>query len=132
MAYGSERQKKDYLSRLLTADWIGWQCFTEPDAGSDYASMKSTARQDGDIYVINGTKVFVGEDPVKPDYLYWLAVTDTKAPRHENLSAFFIPADLPGIQCTPLNLVSSVTGQKWEVICEDVRCPAERSALRFG
>jgi alkylation response protein AidB-like acyl-CoA dehydrogenase len=126
MAYGSEAQKKNYLSKLLTAEWVGWQCFTEPDAGSDYASMKSTARQDGDVYIINGTKVFVGEDPVKPDYLYWLAVTDVGAPRHENLSAFFIPADLSGIHCTPLKLISSVTGQKWEVICEDVRCPAER------
>jgi alkylation response protein AidB-like acyl-CoA dehydrogenase len=125
-AYGTERQKKEYLTKLLTGEWIGWQCFTEPDAGSDYASMKSTARQDGDFYIISGTKVFVGEDPIKPDYLYWLAITDPKAPRHENLSAFFIPADLPGIHCTPLNLVSSVTGQKWEVICEDVRCPAER------
>jgi alkylation response protein AidB-like acyl-CoA dehydrogenase len=45
---------------------------------------------------------------------------------HDNLSAFFIPADLPGVHCQQLNLMSSVTGQKWEVTCEDVRCPADR------
>jgi alkylation response protein AidB-like acyl-CoA dehydrogenase len=126
MAYGTEGQKKRLLTPLLRGDIIGWQCFTEPDAGSDLAALKSTAIQDGDVYVINGTKVFVGEDPLPPDYFYFLAVTDPKAARHENLSAFFIPADLPGIHCQPLDLISSVTGQKWEVICEDVRCPADR------
>jgi alkylation response protein AidB-like acyl-CoA dehydrogenase len=68
----------------------------------------------------------VGESPVPPDYLYFLAVTEPQAPRHENLSAFFVPANLPGVHCQPLNLISSVTGQKWEVTCEDVRCPADR------
>jgi alkylation response protein AidB-like acyl-CoA dehydrogenase len=126
MAHGTEEQKKRLLTPLLRGEIIGWQCFTEPDAGSDLASLKATAVQKGDVYVINGTKVFVGEDPIPPDYFYWLAVTDPQAPRHENISAFFIPSDLPGIHCTPLDLVSSVTGQKWEVICEDVHCPADR------
>ncbi len=126
MAYGTEEQKKRYLTPLLRGEWIGWQCFTEPDAGSDLASLKSTAVQDGDVFIINGTKVFVGEDPTLPDYLYFLAITEPKAPRHDNLSAFFIPIDLPGIHCQQLNLVSSATGQKWEVTCEDVRCPADR------
>jgi alkylation response protein AidB-like acyl-CoA dehydrogenase len=126
MAFGTEDQKRRLLTPLLRGEVIGWQCFTEPDAGSDLASLKSSAVQDGDVYVINGTKVFVGEDPLPPDYFYWLAVTDPKAPRHKNLGAFFIPAGLPGIHCQPLDLISSVTGQKWEVSCEDVRCPADR------
>jgi alkylation response protein AidB-like acyl-CoA dehydrogenase len=126
MAFGTEDQKRRLLTPLLRGEVIGWQCFTEPDAGSDLASLKSSAVQDGDVYVINGTKVFVGEDPLPPDYFYWLAVTDPKAPRHKNLGAFFIPAGLPGIHCQPLDLISSVTGQKWEVSCEDVRCPANR------
>ena len=126
LAHGTEEQKQRLLTPLLKGEVIGWQCFTEPDAGSDLASLKSTAVRDGDVYVINGTKVFVGEDPEPPDYFYFLAVTDPQAPRHENISAFFIPNGLPGIHCTPLDLVCSVTGQKWEVICEDVRCPADR------
>lgn len=125
-AYGTEDQKRRLLTPLLKGEIIGWQCFTEPDAGSDLASLKSTAVIDEDAYIINGTKVFVGEDPIPPDYFYWLAVTDPKAPRHSNLGAFFIPAGLPGIHCQPLNLISSVTGQKWEVSCEDVRCPLDR------
>lgn len=123
MAYGTDEQKRRFLIPLIKAEMMGWQCFTEPDAGSDLASLKSSAVRKDDVFIINGTKVFVGEDPVPPDYFYWLAVTDPKAPRHENISAFFIPSDLPGIHCTPLDLVSSVTGQKWEVTCEDVPCP---------
>ncbi len=128
MAFGTEEQKRQLLVPLLKGDWEGWQCFTEPEAGSDLAALKATAVRDGDVYVINGTKVFVGDspNPVYPDFLYWLAGTNPKAPRHENISAFFVPGDLPGIHFHPLDLVSSVTGQKWEVICEDVRCPASR------
>ncbi len=128
MSQGTEEQKRRFLPAMLKGEAEGWQCFTEPDAGSDEASMKSTAVRDGDVYVINGDKVFVGAGPEPfPDYLYWPAVTDPKAARHHNLSAFFIPGDLPGIHYTPLDLISSdAGGQKWEVICEDVRCPADR------
>ncbi|MBI2979555.1 MAG: acyl-CoA dehydrogenase family protein [Chloroflexi bacterium] len=127
MSQGTEEQKRKFLPKLLSGEWFGFQCFTEPDAGSDEASMKSTAVRDGDVYVINGDKVFVGQQPegLRPDYLYWPAVTDPKAPRHQNISAFFIPADLPGITYIPLNLIAA-EGQKWEVLCEDVRCPADR------
>jgi alkylation response protein AidB-like acyl-CoA dehydrogenase len=127
MSYGTEEQKRRFLPPLLRGERKGWQCFTEPDAGTDEASMKSSAVRDGDVYIINGDKVFVGSvpEPIRPDYLYWPAVTDHKAPRHRNLSAFFIPADLPGIHYQPLYLIAAGMGQKWEVICEDVRCPAD-------
>ncbi|MDP3880475.1 MAG: acyl-CoA dehydrogenase family protein [Dehalococcoidales bacterium] len=126
MDQGTEEQKKKFLPRLLSGEWFGFQCFTEPDAGSDEASMKSTAVRDGDHYVINGDKVFVGQQPegLRPDFLYWPAVTDPQAPRRENISAFFIPADLPGITFIPLDLIAA-EGKKWEVLCEDVRCPAD-------
>ncbi len=127
MNFGTEEQKRKWLPKLLGGQIRGFQCFTEPDAGTDEASMKSTAARDGDAFIINGDKVFVGNFayPLKPDYLYWPAVTDPKAPRHQNISAFFIPADLPGITYTPLDLVVCQPPKKWEVICEDVRCPAD-------
>ena len=127
MAQGTEEQKRRFLTPLLRGELEAWECFTEPEAGTDEASMKSTAVRDGDVYIINGNKVFVGSSPVglRPDYLYWPAVTDPKAPRHHNISAFFMPADLPGIRYQPLDLTASGSGLKWEVICEDVRCPAD-------
>jgi alkylation response protein AidB-like acyl-CoA dehydrogenase len=126
MAQGTDEQKRRFLPKLLSGEWTGWQCFTEPDAGSDEAAMKSTAVREGDYYIISGDKIFVGETPVglRPDYLYWPAVTDPKAPRHENISAFFIPSDLPGIKYEAMELTCSATGQKWEVWCENVRVPA--------
>lgn len=128
MMHGTEEQKRRFLPPILRADWAGWQCFSEPDAGTDEASMKSTADRDGDVYIINGTKIFVGLTPVliyDEIYLYWPAVTDRKAPRHQNISAFFIPGDLPGINYLPQNLIAA-PGGKWQVICENVRCPADR------
>ena len=126
MRYGTEEQKQRFMPGLLSGESYNFQAFTEPDAGTDEASMKSTAIRNGNVYVVNGTKVFVGAcpPPLRPDYLYWPAVTDLKAPRHQNISAFFIPGDLPGITYTPLNLIAA-EAQKWEVICEDVRCSAE-------
>jgi len=127
LAAGTEEQKKRFLPPLLNGDWYGVQAFTEPEAGSDEASMRSTAVRDGDVYVINGTKVFVGQFPVGwyPDYHYWPAVTDPKAPRHENITVFFVPAELPGITYNPLDLLVC-EAQKYEIIMEDVRCPADR------
>ena len=126
MAFATEEQKQRLLRPLLEGKSEYWQCFTEPEAGTDEASMKSTARRDGDVYIINGTKVFVGESPspIHGEFLYWLAVTDPQAPRHQNIGAFFIPEDLPGIHYTPLDLTAAEV-QKWEVICEDVRCPVD-------
>jgi len=127
MALGTEQQKRRFLPPLLRGEVEGWQCFTEPEAGTDEASMKSTAIRQGNVYVMNGHKMYVGSTPVgvRPDYLYWPAVSDPKAPRHENLSAFFMPANLPGIKYNPLDLISSGSGLKWEVICENVRSPAD-------
>jgi alkylation response protein AidB-like acyl-CoA dehydrogenase len=127
MAHGTEDQKKRLLAPLLRGEWHPAQCFTEAEAGTDEASMKSTAVREGNVYIINGTKVFVGIQPIPPipDYLYWPAVTDPTAPRHQNLSAFYIPGDLPGITYTALDLYAC-EGQKWEMTCEDVRCPADR------
>ena len=128
MSSGTEEQKRRFLPKILQGEWCGFQCFTEPEAGTDEASMRSTAVRDGDVYVINGHKLYVGSSiqvPLLPDYLYWPAVTDPKAPRHHNLSVFFIPADLPGITYTPMELIACGPPRKWEVICEDVRCPAD-------
>lgn len=129
MTYGSEEQKRRLLTPMLRGEWEGAQCFTEPEAGTDEASQKSTAIRHGDVYVINGDKVFVGQAPIGGapfDYLYWTAITDVQAPRHQNLGAFLMRGDLPGITYTPLDLIAAEAGQKWEIVCEDVCCPADR------
>jgi len=126
MVHGTNDQKRRFLPPLLRSEIDVWQCFTEPEAGTDEANMKSTAVRDKDAYIVNGTKLFVGHSPppIYPDYLYWPAVTGLNAPRRENLSAFFIPGDLPGITYQPMHLIGTET-ERYQVFCEDVRCPAE-------
>lgn len=105
MVHGTDEQKKRFLKPILNGEVVCWQLFTEPGAGSDLASLTTRAERDGDDFVITGQKVYVG-DSFKPDWLWCLAVTDPDAPRHQNIGAFFMPADLPGISIADLNLVT--------------------------
>lgn len=120
MVWGTDEQKQRILPPILRGEVLSWQLFSEPEAGSDLASLQTRAIRHGDEYVINGTKLWVGSrDPV--DFLYMLAVTDPSAPRHNNLGAFYIPANLPGITITPLDLVCHYKNM---VYFDDVHVPA--------
>ena len=120
--WGTDEQKRRFLPGILTGKLITWQVFTEPEAGSDLASLKTRAIEDGDDYVINGNKIFVGAVH-SADYLYTLAVTDPTAPRHQNISAFMVPAGAPGLTITHLDLIAG--GGKRSIYFEDVRVPRE-------
>lgn len=104
MVYGTDEQKQRFLNPILKGEAICWQLFTEPDVGSDLASLQARAVKDGDDFVITGQKIFVG-DSFDPDWLWCLAVTEPDAPRHQNIGAFFMPASLPGVSIANLNLV---------------------------
>ena len=133
--WGTEEQKRELLPRRLRGELLGWQLFTEPDAGSDLAGLKTRAVRDGDDWVITGEKVFVGGDSgyanpetKLPDeeflgtsHLFTLAVTDPDAPRHHNIGAFLIPGTAPGITIQTLDLL--VGHGKRQVYLEDVRVP---------
>lgn len=122
MAWGTEEQKRRFLPGSLRGEIITWQAFTEPEAGSDLASLKMRAVLDGDDYVLNGAKMFIGGSHVA-DYLYTLAVTDPNAPRHQNISAFMVPNNSSGITIHLLDLIAG--GGKRMVYYEDVRVPRE-------
>lgn len=118
--WGTEEQKAQFLPPMLRGEVITWQCFTEPEAGSDEANQKTTALRDGDSYIINGQKIFVGEYG-DVDFLYTIAVTVPTAPRHHNLGAFIIPANLPGITIQTMSVCAG--GMKRQIFFEDVRVP---------
>ena len=102
---------------------------TEPEAGSDLANAKASARRDGDDYVINGQKVYVGSAHGS-DYMWTITCTDPEGDRHQNLSWFMVPSDLPGISVFPMDLLSSAgesgagSGVKNIVYFDNVRVPA--------
>ncbi len=129
LVWGSEEQKQFFLNKIFKGEVRTWQLLSEPEAGSDLANVKTTAIRDGDDYVINGQKIFVGSG-LGCDYMWTITVTDTEAKRHENLGWFMIPADLPGITIQPMDLLISGgesgagSGVKNTVFFDNVRVPA--------
>ena len=100
--YGSEVQKKEFLPRILRGELEVCIGYTEPEAGTDLASIKTVAVRDGDGYVINGQKVFTSLAHVS-DYIWLAARTDPNAPKkHHGISVFLIPMNTPGISIKPL------------------------------
>ena len=129
MVWGTEEQKQQFLPPILKGEVRTWQLLTEPEAGSDLANVKTTADRDGDEYVINGQKIYVGSS-LGCDMVWTLTRTDTEAPRHQNLGWFMIPADLPGITIQPMDLIiaggegGAGSGVKNTVYFDNVRVPA--------
>jgi len=94
--WGTEEQKRRYLPRLAAGEWIGCYCLTEPNAGSDVASMESTAREEGDEYVLNGEKIWITNGNVADVALVFAKTDPTQ--RHRGISAFIVETDTPGFR----------------------------------
>ena len=122
MVYGSEQQKKELIPDILSGDIIWCQGYSEPNAGSDLASLEMRAVKDGDDYVLNGTKVW-SSNAHKANWCFLMARTDQEAPKHKGISYFVTPMDTPGISVRPLvNMANEHIFN--EIIFEDVRIPA--------
>lgn len=104
MFHGTEEQRLKYLPAIARMDHAYAQGFTEPDAGSDVASLKTRAVEQGDNYIVNGQKIFIGNAHLA-DYLFLAARTDQDAPRHRGISLFIVPLDLKGIEIRPIPTV---------------------------
>ena len=122
--YGTEEQKKKYLPKLTSGEWIGCFGLTEPDAGSDPASMLATAREDGDDFILNGQKTWITNAGLA-DLAIVYAKTDPQAGAR-GITAFFVEKDREGYSTRDLHdklgLRASNTG---EIILEDCRVPRE-------
>jgi len=123
IAYGTEDQKAEYLPAMLTGDSTWCIGMSEPDAGSDLASLKTTAIRDGDHFVINGQKIWTSFGDVA-DYCYLICRTTTEGPPHRGISEIVVPMDTPGIEVRP---ISDMTTNRHfcEVYYTDVRVPVE-------
>jgi alkylation response protein AidB-like acyl-CoA dehydrogenase len=102
MRFGSEEQKKKFLPAILKGEMEISIGYTESDAGTDLASLKTSAVKDGDYYIINGAKIFTSLAHTS-DYIWLAARTDPNAPKkHHAISVFLIPMNTPGITIKPL------------------------------
>lgn len=121
---GTPEQKSFYLPKLATGEIIASFALTEPDAGSDAASVKTKARKDGDHYVLNGTKRYITNAPRAG--LFTVMARSEDVAGAAGVSAFLVPADSPGLKLGKPDKKMGQRGTKTcDVIFEDVRVPAE-------
>jgi len=107
MTFGSDEQKKKYLPGIWNGDVSFAIGYTEPNAGTDLASLETRAVRDGDDWVINGQKIFTSQAEVSSHV--WLAArTDPDSPKHRGISMFIVPMDTPGITITPMWTMSGM------------------------
>jgi alkylation response protein AidB-like acyl-CoA dehydrogenase len=125
IAHGSQEQKDHYLARLLRADDVWCQLFSEPASGSDLAALRTSAVRDGADWVVNGQKVWTTLAHVA-DFGILLTRTDPDRPKHAGLTMFVVDMHAPGVTVRPLRQMAGGAGFN-EVFFDDVRIPdAER------
>ncbi len=123
IAHGSEEQKSRYLQPILAADEIWCQGFSEPDAGSDLAAARTRAERRGDVYVVNGQKVWSSFAHIA-DFCILVTQSDPDAPRYENLTYLLVDMHARGVEVRPLR---QITGEAEfnEIFFSDVEVPVE-------
>ena len=118
---GTDEQKARYLDPIFTGEEFWCQMFSEPDAGSDLAALATRAVRDGDEYVVNGSKIWTSYGH-RAKFGILIARTDPDVPKHEGISYFICPTDLPGLTMTP-SVDATTTHSFNQVFFDDVRIP---------
>ena len=123
LEHGSEELQQRFLPGLISGHERWCQGFSEPDAGSDLASLRTRADLEGDEYVISGHKVWTSYSDAA-DWCLVLARTDHEVPKHKGISAFIVPMAQPGIEQRPLPMINGITREFGEVSFDGARVPA--------
>lgn len=133
LEFGTEEQKQKYLVPVAKGDWVMGSAITEPEAGSDVASIKTRAEKQGDEYAINGTKTFITNGSIA-DFLMIFARTDFNPPeRHMGITAFIVEKDREGYIAEPLKKKLGIRASDLaEITLKDVRVPAENVVGQEG
>ena len=123
LKYGNEAQKREHLPSIARGEMRWCQGYSEPGAGSDLASLRTSAVLDGDHYVVNGQKVWTSYAD-KADWIFCLVRTDAAAPKHLGISFLLFDMASPGVTTSPIRLISGAS-PFCQTFFDDVRVPAE-------
>jgi alkylation response protein AidB-like acyl-CoA dehydrogenase len=121
--WGTDEQKAHYIPKLLSGEHVWCQGFSEPNSGSDLASLACRATLDGDEWVINGQKIWTTYGHLA-NYIFLLVRSDNEAPKHKGITFLLVPMDQPGIEVRPIKMLSG-DSEFNEVFFTDARCPKE-------
>ncbi len=124
LEHGSADIQRRFLPGIVNGRDRWCQGFSEPDAGSDLASLRTRADRDGDDFVITGHKVWTSYSD-DAEWCLLLARTDQDVPKHRGISAFAVPMRQPGIEQRPLRMINGVTKEFGEVVFDGARVPAD-------
>ncbi len=119
--WGTDEQKRRHLPRIFTAEEIWCQGYSEPNSGSDLASVQTRAVEEGDYFVVNGSKIWTSSAH-HADWIFLLTRTDTEAPKHKGISYLLVDMKTPGVTVRPLVQMTGARGFN-QVFFEDVRVP---------
>ena len=121
LEFGTKEQCAEHLPRIISGELKWCQGYSEPGAGSDLASLQCKAEEDGDDYVINGSKIWTsGADMA--DWIFCLVRTDFDAPKHEGISFIIFDMTTPGVSIAPIELISG-SSEFCQTFFDDVRVP---------
>jgi alkylation response protein AidB-like acyl-CoA dehydrogenase len=123
LQWGTEEQKQRFIPGILKGEIAWCQGFSEPDAGSDLAGLKTKAELDGDEWIVNGQKVWTTQARYA-DYIFLLARTDPEASKHAGISYLLVPMKQAGVEVRPIEQVDG-SAEFNEVFFTNVRCPKD-------
>ena len=123
LKFASEEQKQRYIPEIIRGEIRWCQGYSEPNAGSDLASLQMRAEDKGDHYLVNGSKVWTSYAD-KSDWIFCLVRTDFDAPKHKGISFLLFDMASPGVSTNPIKLISGKS-PFFETVCENVKVPKE-------